>query len=201
MSYQFFAALISFAAATAWTPGPNNLMLLASGVNFGFIRTIPHLAGVNLGFPVMIVLVGLGVGGVFTAMPQLYTVLKVVGIAYMLWLAWKIANAGPMTKEAAAASRPMRFHEAMLFQWVNPKAWAMALTGAAIYTVPTSYFLSLVAIAGTFLVVNLPGAFAWIAFGVGLRQLLQDAKRVRIFNWTMAGLLIASLAPVLWELQ
>lgn len=201
MPFELFVALVGFAAATAWSPGPNNLMLLASGVNFGLVRTIPHMAGISLGFPLMIVLVGLGVGGAIAAVPQLYLALKVLGILYMLWLAWKIANAGPMNKETVAVSRPMRFHEAVLFQWVNPKAWAMALTGAATYTLPTAYLLSLLTIAGTFLVVNLPGCFAWIGFGVGLRKLLQDEKRVRIFNVTMALLLVASLLPVLWELR
>ena len=201
MPLDLLVALIGFAAATAWTPGPNNLMLLASGVNFGFMRTIPHLLGINFGFPAMIVLVGLGLGGIFTAIPQFFLVLKVLGIAYMLWLAWHIANAGPMDAEAKSAAKPMRFHEAVLFQWVNPKAWAMALTGAATYTVPAHYLLSHFTIAATFLVVNLPGACAWIGFGVGLRKLLQDPVRVRVFNITMAVLLVASLLPVLWELR
>ena len=201
MPFDLFAALVAFAAATAWSPGPNNLMMLNSGVNFGFLRTIPHMAGVAIGFPIMIVLVGLGIGGVFDAAPQLYLVLKVVSIVYMLWLAWKIANAGPLRKAAAATSRPMRFHEAVLFQWVNPKAWTMALSGAATYTLPASYLLTLLIMAATFLVVNLPGCAAWTAFGTSLRKLLQDQRRVRIFNWGMALLLIASLVPVLWELR
>ena len=201
MPFDLFAALVAFAAVTAWTPGPNNLMLMTSGVHFGFMRTIPHMAGVSIGFPLMIVLIGLGIGGVFDAIPQLYLVLKVVSIAYMLWLAWKMAHAGPLKKEDKAATRPMRFHEAVLFQWVNPKAWTMALGGAATFTLPAHYLFTLLAIAGTFLVVNVPGCAAWIAFGTSLRSLLQDESRVRIFNWTMAVLLVASLVPVLWELR
>jgi len=201
MPLQLFLALVSFCAATSWTPGPNNLLLLTSGVNFGFVRTLPHMAGISIGFPIMIVLVGLGLGQMFTAYPPLYLALKIAGVLYMLWLAWKVANAGPMTKEAAAAGRPMRFHEAVLFQWVNPKAWAMALTGAATYTLPAHYLFTLLAIAGTFLVVNIPGCCAWTGFGVSLRNLLQDESRVRVFNWTMAVLLLASLAPVVWELR
>ena len=201
MPFDLFLALVGFCAATAWTPGPNNLLLLTSGVNFGFARTLPQLAGISVGFPVMIVLLGLGLGQAFTAYPPLYLALKILGILYMVWLAWKVANAGPMHKETASANRPMRFHEAVLFQWVNPKAWAMALTGAATYTLPSAYFITLLTIAGTFLVVNIPGACAWIGFGVRLRKLLQDERRVRIFNWTMAALLVASLLPVLWELR
>ena len=201
MPLQLFLALAGFCAVTSWTPGPNNLLLLSSGVNFGFARTLPHMAGISIGFPVMIVLLGLGLGQAFTAYPPLYLGLKIGGIVYMLWLAWKVANAGPMIKEAAAAGRPMRFHEAVLFQWVNPKAWAMALTGAATYTLPSAYVGTLLTLAGTFLVVNIPGCAAWTGFGVSLRKLLQDESRVRIFNWTMAVLLLASLAPVLWELR
>ena len=128
MSFDLLVALVAFAAAMAWTPGPNNLMLLTSGVNFGLARTMPHLIGICVGFPLMIVIVGVGIGQVFISFPLLYTVLKALSVLYMIWLAWKIANAGPMKKEAVAATRPMRFHEAVLFQWVNPKGWAIALT-------------------------------------------------------------------------
>ena len=199
MPTELLAALIGFAAAMAWTPGPNNLMLMTSGVNFGFVRTLPHMAGISIGFPLMIVIVGLGIDQLFAAMPQLYAVLKVLSVLYMLWLAWHIANAGPMSKETIAEARPMRFHEAVLFQWVNPKGWAIALTAAAAYTLPAAYLLSLLIIAGTFFMVNLPGSVAWVTFGVGLRKLLQDPARVRVFNITMAVLLVASLLPVLWE--
>ena len=119
----------------------------------------------------------------------------------MLWLAWRIANSGPLQAEAQAAARPMRFHEAVLFQWVNPKAWAMALTAAATYTLPDRYLFTLLLIAAAFCVINVPGALAWIGSGVALRTLLQDPARVRIFNLAMAALLVASLAPVLWELK
>jgi len=201
MPLDLFIALTGFCAATAWTPGPNNLMLLASGVNYGIWRSLPHMAGITVGFSVMIILVGLGMGGLLQAMPQFYLVLKVLSIAYMLWLAWHIATAGPMSPEAAASSRPLRFIEAALFQWINPKGWAMALTSAATYTLPTAYLFSLMTIAATFFVVNLPGALAWTGSGVALRKLLQDPVRVRVFNVTMAVLLVASLLPVLWELR
>ena len=201
MSFDLLVALVAFAAAMAWTPGPNNLMLLTSGVNFGLARTMPHLIGICVGFPLMIVIVGVGIGQVFISFPLLYTVLKALSVLYMIWLAWKIANAGPMKKEAVAATRPMRFHEAVLFQWVNPKGWAIALTAVAAYTLPAAYTFSLLMIALTFLDINVPGSFAWVGFGLGLRKLLQDPVRVRLFNVTMAVLLVASLLPVMWELR
>ena len=199
MPLDLLAALIGFAAAMAWTPGPNNLMLMTSGVNFGFARTLPHMAGISIGFPLMIVIVGLGIAQLFTAMPELYTVLKVLSVLYMLWLAWHIANAGPMSKETIAESQPMRFHEAVLFQWVNPKAWAMCLTAISAYTVPAHFAASMVVVTLVFVLVNLPTVSLWTLFGVTLRGLLADARRVRLFNAAMALALVASLWPVLAE--
>ncbi len=201
MTPQFFAALAAFVAVTSWTPGPNNLMLVASGVNFGFSRTVPHMLGIAIGFPLMIVIIGLGMGQLFAAFPQLYDILKWLSVVYMIWLAWKIATAGPLNKETAAAAQPMRFHEAVLFQWVNPKAWAMALAGIASHTIPSAFATSLTLLAVTFGIITFPGVAVWTSFGVGLRRLLQDPARVQIFNIAMAVLLLASLYPVLagWE--
>jgi threonine/homoserine/homoserine lactone efflux protein len=190
-----------FAIVTSFTPGPNNMMVLVSGVNFGFWRSLPHMIGISVGFPVMILAIGFGIASLFSAYPMLYDVLKWTSIAYMLWLAWKIANAGPMTKEAAEASRPMRFYEAALFQWVNPKAWAMALTGVAAYTLPGAFALSLSIMALVFFLICLPSVAAWNGFGVGLRQILQDPRRVRVFNIVMAVLLVLSLVPVVMGLH
>ena len=192
-----FLALLVFSFVTSATPGPNNMMLLASGVNFGFVRTIPHMLGIGLGFTLMVLLVGLGIGQVFALLPWLYGVLKVLGFAYMLWLAWKIANAGTIG-EGREASRPMTFLAAAAFQWVNPKAWAMAISAVATYTLPDDYVFSVVVVALTFGLVNLPTVSTWALFGVWLRRFLSDPRAVRWFNWTMAVLLVASLLPVLW---
>src|SRR5215204_1381583 len=131
-------ALVSFAFATSITPGPNNIMLTASGVSFGFVRTIPHMLGIGAGFMALLVAVGLGIGigAIFAAVPQLQTVLKVVGAGYMLWLAWKVDNGGAPGEAADPRSRPMSFWEAAAFQWVNPKAWVMAISAMAVYVRP-----------------------------------------------------------------
>ena len=200
MTIDLLTALVLFAFVTSVTPGPNNMMLLASGVNYGFRRTLPHMLGVSLGFGFMILAVGAGIGQAFTTFPALYTALKVVSVVYMLWLAAKIATAGPIkSQEGGAASRPMTFLAACAFQWVNPKAWAMCLTAVAAYTVPAQYAVSLIAVVIAYVLVNAPSVSAWVLFGQSLRGLLADPKRVRIFNGAMAVALVASLWPLVAE--
>ena len=191
------AALILFSFVSSITPGPNNLMLLASGVNFGWRRTLPHMLGVGLGFTFMVTLVGLGLGQVFVRVPVLYAVLKYAGAAYLLWLAWKIARSGPMGgEEGAAAGTPMTFLQACAFQWVNPKAWIMAVTAVATYVMVADATVNALLVAAVFGIVNLPCIAVWVLFGVGMRRILSDPSRVRLFNWLMAALLVASLWPV-----
>ena len=189
-------ALIVFAFVTSVTPGPNNMMLLASGVNFGFRRTIPHALGVAIGFTLMVAVVGLGLAGVFKAAPVLLVALKWLGVAYMLFLAAKLTRAAPL-HEGEAAGRPMTFLQAAAFQWVNPKAWIMALTAAATYTVPDAYVVSVLVVAAVFGGVNLPSVSTWVLFGTALRRVLTNRVALRAFNWTMAVLLVASLYPAL----
>jgi len=194
MTYELFLALLGFAFVTSVTPGPNNMMLLASGVNFGFRRTVAHMLGISVGHSVMVFLVGLGIAGLFKAWPPALTGLKVASVAYMLWLAWKIARAGA-PGEGRAPARPMTFLQAAAFQWVNPKAWAMALGAVAAY-VPAPSVGAYLAVAATFSLVNLPSVSLWAAAGQGLRHWLEAPARLRAFNWTMAALLVASLWPV-----
>lgn len=190
--------LIGFALASSITPGPNNLMLLASGVNFGFRRSIPHMLGIGVGFIIMLVVVGLGVGQMLQASPRLYDALRITSLVYMLWLAWKIATSHGVDKRTdQPASRPMNFIQAALFQWVNPKAWAMAIAATATYTQPTRYFTSLLWVALVFGLINLPCVSVWAGFGVALRHWLQDPVKHRIFNVTMALLLVGSFAPLI----
>ena len=189
-------ALVSFAFATSITPGPNNIMLTASGVNFGFVRTIPHILGIGVGFMALLVAVGIGVGAIFAAAPQLQTVLKVVGAAYMLWLAWKIANAGGPRDSADGRARPMTFWEAAAFQWVNPKAWVMAIGAMAVYVRPDHAALDIIAVTLIFGLVNVPSVGTWAAFGHILRNFLRDPVKVRVFNIVMALLLVASIVPI-----
>ena len=188
--------LIGFAFASSITPGPNNMMLLASGVNYGFRRTIPHMFGISIGHSVMVILVGLGLAGLFTTYPAARTGLTVVSVAYLVWLAWKIATAAP-PNPAAPKGRPFTFLQAALFQWVNPKAWTMALTAISLYT-PQSNVLTVLTVAAVFSATNLPSVSCWAALGTALRGFLSDPRRLRAFNWTMAALLIASLYPVLF---
>ena len=198
MPLELFLALVGFAFVTSATPGPNTMMLLASGVNFGFKRTLPHILGVACGFGLMLLIVGLGLGAAILASPTVASTLKIASVLYMLWLAWRIANAGsPDAKDTRG--RPMSFVEAALFQWVNPKAWAIALAGVASYTVPASYGLSLAIFVAVFILLNVPIAAAWTGFGVALRSFLADPLRLRLFNVTMALLLVASLWPLARE--
>lgn len=198
MEPQLLLALMSFAFVSSITPGPNNLMLLASGVNFGLRRTVPHMLGIGIGFTLMVVLVGIGLGEVFRQVPALYTVMKYAGALYMLYLAWKLANAGPV-EDGEASGKPMTFLQAAAFQWVNPKAWVMALVAISAYTSPQNYLVSVLLVALVFGLVNLPSVSVWALFGVAMRRFLSNLKVVRVFNVTMALLLVASIWPIFAE--
>ena len=195
MTYEIILALAGFALVTSITPGPNNLMLMASGANFGFRRTLPHMLGISLGHMLMIVLVGLGLNQVFVAYPPLATAMKVASIGYLLFLAWKIANAAPPS-EGAARGKPLTFLQAALFQWVNPKAWFMALTAISVYA-PSQEFSAILIVAAAFASVNLPSVSTWTFMGQQIRHVLTSQRRLRAFNWTMAVLLVASLALII----
>ena len=195
MTLDTLIALALYAFATTATPGPNVMMLVASGVNFGFRRSVPHMLGIGVGFTVMIALVGLGLVGLFTAWPPAQVILQVVSVGYMLWLAWKIARAAP-PGDGRAAGRPLTFVQAAAFQWVNPKAWAMALTAGAVYA-PGQQVGPVMIVALVFAVITLPCCAAWTAAGSGLRRWLTDPARLRWFNRGMAGALVLSLYPVL----
>lgn len=198
LPFGSLVALAAFAFASAVTPGPNNLMLMASGTNYGFARTGPHMAGVILGFAGMVLLVGLGLGAVFAALPGAMLVLKVVSVAYLLYLAWRVARAQPpRADEPDGSGRPMTFWQAAAFQWVNPKGWTMALTAAAVYIPAQDRVLGAIVVALVFLAVNVPSATVWAAAGVQLRRLIHRPVAYRAFNVTAALLLVASLYPVL----
>ena len=195
MTHEQLLALATFAFVTFITPGPNNLVLMASGANFGVRRTVPHMLGVALGFVFMAVLVGAGLAQAFVAAPQLYAALKAASVAYLLCLAWKIAMAPP-PGEDARAGRLMTFLAAAAFQWVNPKAWAMALTAVSVYA-PSQTIAGIMAVAVVFGIVNLPSVGAWAMLGQELRRVLTNPARMRAFNVLMAVLLVALLYPVL----
>jgi len=196
MTLELFTALVAFALVTVITPGPNNLMLMASGANFGFRRTVPHMMGIGLGFPSMVFLVGIGVMQLFDRWPASYTILKVLSVAYLLYLAWKIANAAP-PKDATAEGRPLTFLQAAAFQWVNPKAWSMALSAITLYAASRD-LAAVLWVAGVYVAASVVSTTSWTVLGQQLRRLLATPARLRVFNWTMAVLLVATLIPVLW---
>lgn len=195
MNLQIAIAFVTYAFVTSITPGPNNTMLLSSGVNHGFLRSIPHILGVNLGFAPLQLAVGLGFGAVLTAVPILHGLLTGLGAIYLLWLAWKVAHSGPMEGDVEARA-PLTFLQAAAFQWVNPKTWVMA-TGAATTFLPTPVRMTdLVMLTIGYAVVNLPCITLWNAFGVALRRVLTNPRAARAFNWAMAAALVLSLVPL-----
>jgi len=195
MTLDVIPALALFAFVSSITPGPNNLMLMASGANFGFRRTIPHMFGISLGFLVLMGVAGLGLAQVFVSYPVSHLILKVLSVIYMLWLAWRIAHAAP-SQARDATGTPMTFLQAAAFQWVNPKAWAMALTAITVY-VGQGNLTALVLACGVFSAINLPSVGVWTVLGQQMARFLTNPGRLRLFNWTMAVLLVASLYPVL----
>ena len=188
-------ALVTFAFVTSVTPGPNNMMLFASGVNFGFRRTIPHMLGISSGFFVLLVAVGFGLGAILKTYPLVFTVLKFAGGGYLLYIAWHIAMSRSLS-EGSAGARPMTFLEAAAFQWFNPKAWVMALGAMATYPNPEKYALTVWIIAAVFAGINLPSVSSWAGFGSALRGWLSVPARLKWFNISMGVLLVLSLWPM-----
>lgn len=195
MSLDLISALAVFAFVTSITPGPNNLMLMASGANFGFRRSVAHMLGIGIGFMVMIVVVGFGLAQIFELYPVSKTILKICSVAYMLYLAWRIMGASAPGADRGS-STPISFLEAAGFQWVNPKAWAMALTSISVYA-PDQSMAAVLSVALIFGAINLPCVSSWTLLGLQLRRLLSNPAHLRVFNTGMAVLLIVSLIPVL----
>ncbi|WP_207477821.1 LysE family translocator [Arenibaculum pallidiluteum] len=202
MSWESLLALCGYAFVTSVTPGPSNFMLLASGANFGFARSLPQVLGITAGFKALLLGMGLGLGALLAAFPPLHVGLKVAGGGYLLYLAWRIATsramAGPdgAAAGAGAAGRPLTFLESAAFQWINPKAWVVAATAMAVHASPDAPVSSAVVISAAFALVNLPSVSAWAAFGLLLRGFLSDPVRLKCFNLAMGALLAATLWPL-----
>jgi threonine/homoserine/homoserine lactone efflux protein len=195
MSKDTLLALVSFAFVMSFTPGPNNILLTTSGVNFGFVRSIPHILGVKFGFVALLDACGLGLGLLFATYPVAQAALKVAGALYMLWLAWKVANASSATG-TAAGPRPISFLQAAVFQWVNPKGIVAAVSAIALFVRPDTAltdFLLLIFIFGLFTIL---ATCTWTAFGATLSIWLRDPRHARVFNVVMALLLVASIVPM-----
>lgn len=196
MTWEVIGALALFAFVSSVTPGPNNMMLLASGANFGFKRTIPHMLGVGIGFTLMVFLVGIGIFKLFDTYPVLHSGLKIISIIYLIYLAWKIATTSSPTSEDQSQAKPISFIQAAAFQWVNPKAWTMALTAITLYA-PQQNLSSVILVALIFGVINLPSVGSWVVLGENIKRWLTNQDKVRVFNYSMAGLLICSIIPSL----
>lgn len=193
-------SITSFAVASTMTPGPNNIMLLSSGLTFGYKRTIPHALGVNFGFPVMVACVGFGVGELFELFPFTYSVLKVIGIAYLIWMAWHIANTKGAADTASKNDKPFTFLQAALFQWINPKAWIMAVTSTATFiTDQKTALIQVFIISLIFFVCAFFSTNSWSLGGVLLKRFVKNPRFVQIFNIIMALLIVGSILPVVFE--
>lgn len=196
MQLELLIGLATFALVSTITPGPNNLMLMSSGANFGFKRTLPHMLGIGVGFSFMVMLVGVGLVGIFELFPASYTVLKVLSITYLLYLAFKIATAGAPSA-GKEKGKPITFLQAAAFQWVNPKAWSMALSAVSVYA-PSTNISSIVIVSLVFAMMNMPSTSVWTVLGKQMQRYLTSHKRLRIFNGVMGLLLVASVVPVLF---
>jgi threonine/homoserine/homoserine lactone efflux protein len=188
--------LATFAFVTSITPGPNNIMLASSGINFGFMRTVPHIFGVAIGFGALVALCAIGVGALIVAVPAAYFALKVFGTLYLLFFAWQL-RAMTIGSTVVATAAPMSFAAAALFQLINPKAWVMAITGAALFTPNLQpYWLAVALLCAIFAGVNLPCIAAWTLLGALLRRFLVDPLRKRLFSGLLVLLTIYSAAAI-----
>jgi len=192
-------ALAAFCVVTLFTPGPNNIMLMTSGLNFGVRRSLPHMTGVSLGFALMMMGVGLGLGSIFHAWPVLYPVLKYAGASYLIFLAWKIAFSGPVQTADETTGTPMTFLQAVAFQWVNPKAWVMAVGATSAYAAVAAFPFNVMLMALFYGVLGFASSGTWVGFGYGLQRIINNPRSVRVFNGAMAILLVASLYPIFAE--
>ena len=199
MSNSLLIAFVMFATVMFFTPGPNNIMLLSSGLTYGFRPTIPHIMGITVGFAFMVGAVGLGLGTIFIAYPVLQTILKYAGVAYLVYLAWAIAMSEPPSADQDRSGRPMTFWGAAMFQWVNAKGWVMVIGTITAYAAIAAYPWNIAIQVGLSLILGILSCTAWALFGTALRPVLTSRRAVRAFNIVMAVLLLASLYPVFMD--
>lgn len=197
MPLDMALALMGFAFVMSISPGPGNFLLLASGANFGFARSLPLMLGISGGFLAMVFVIGIGLGEVLARYPQIYDAMRILGAVYVLWMAWQLVRAGGIGSGGRKIAQPIGFLQAALLQLVNPKAWAVALIVTVTYTVREDFLTSLVLLIVLFAIVNLPALSVWVLSGAALRGALAKGKRIMVFNIAMAILLVGSMAPVL----
>jgi threonine/homoserine/homoserine lactone efflux protein len=198
MTATMIAGLAVFAFVSTITPGPNNMMLMASGANFGLPRTVPHMLGVSLGFGFLMLMVGVGLAGLVAALPWTLTVLRWAGAAYLLYLAFKVATSKGFGS-GDGRGRPMTFWQAVAFQWINPKAFASSLVAVTTYAIPDHLLAGVILVVAVFTLIGAPCILTWAAFGVGMKRVLTRPVALRAFNMAMALLLVLSIAPMMTE--
>jgi threonine/homoserine/homoserine lactone efflux protein len=190
--------LATYIAVMSITPGPNNVMVTASAVAFGYRRTVPHLLGIGLGCAFQVALVCLGLGAIFVQVPLLHDALRWFGAAYMAYLAWRLLRAGQVDGESDPRARPISFLEAAAFQFLNPKAWVMAITVASLFLPPSlGPVLGALYVGTVMAVVNFPCVSVWALFGSAMRRLLSEPRWRRAFNWVLAAALVVTGAAML----
>jgi len=192
---EYYLSIILFCLVTSITPGPNNIMLMSSGLNHGVLKTVPHISGIIIGFPLMVAALGFGLGTIFLNYPVIHQVIKIAGISYLLFLAWKIAN----TTRANAGKhlkKPLTFMQAAAFQWLNPKAWVIAIGAIATFTTVGNIELQVIIIVFTYLFVGGFSMGLWLLMGASLQKILHSQKQLQIFNVAMAILLVLSIVPI-----
>ena len=191
--------LIGFTFVSSITPGPNNTLLLLSGAHWGFRKSLPLMLGIPVGFSLFLFAVGMGLGNAFAAWPALHTVLKAVSIGYLLFLAWKLARAGSPNKAESKSARPVSFGAAVALQWINPKAWLMAVSAMSVYVpVGAPPLVPVLIVTAVFVLVALPALLTWFFFGRTVSRFLTNPRRVLAFNLLMALLLLGSIVPILF---
>lgn len=196
-----YLAILLFVITSCGTPGPNNIMVMTSGINHGFRKTIPHVVGINIGFPLMIVLVGFGFNKIFQQFPIVYNLLQIVSVIYLLYIAYNMLGSN-MAKSNKTDNKPFGFVQAAIFQWINPKAWIMAIGALAAFTSVNAefeYLTQTLIIASMFIIFGAPCTTFWLYSGSKLKNILSKPIYLTIFNSTMALLLVLSLAPVYKE--
>ncbi|MDG1496289.1 MAG: LysE family translocator [Porticoccaceae bacterium] len=192
---DYYLSVITFTFVAGITPGPNNMMLLASGLNHGIRKSIPHYLGICIGFPVMVAVMGFGLGALFKEYPSIYIYIKVSGIIYLLYLAWKIGNAGN-PNASSRIRQPLTFIQAAAFQWLNPKAWVIAVGALAAFTAPDNMVQTVATVIFVYFVMGFICMAFWLKLGEGLQLFLQSGKRLQSFNIAMALLLALSVVPM-----
>ncbi len=192
---EYYLSIILFCLVTSITPGPNNIMLMSSGLNHGVLKTVPHISGIIVGFPLMVAALGFGLGTIFQNYPVIHQVIKIVGISYLLFLAWKIAN----TTRANAGKHlrePLTFMQAAAFQWLNPKAWVIGIGAIATFTTVGNIEIQVIIIVFTYLFVGAFSMGLWLLMGASLQKILRSQNQLKVFNITMAILLVLSIVPI-----